>query len=553
MNKLKIFFILLVLTIIGCFLRFYNLETNPPSLNIDEVAYGYSAYSILKTGKDENGQFMPFVFRSIGDYKNPILIYSLVPSIAVFGLNEFGVRFPTALAGALSIPIFFFLLQALTKDIRISLIGTVLLTTSPWHIFYSRFASDHLMSTFFLILGMFAFVKIEQSKWWILSSAGILVLSMYTYHSQRIFIPIFILTILFFSRNKQSLNFSLRSKYKLRQSNIKLFSVSFFLLVLPVFFLSIFGPANTRAKMVFLTQDIDYTRYVVLDHAERFGEFFLLFFFWIKRYLNYFQPDFLFFNGLNMTTSGTLGLGVLHFFELPLLILGIFELIRRKMNCKNIIIAWILVGLIPTSVTNNEQNSGRSLLILPALIVVLSLGALRFWEITKKLSNRYLKLSILSVYALLIVIFLIHAFLVFHIYFPIQRGEAYMEGTRETVLYALQNKNKYSEIVYDPYRGVEAPYIVNIPYMYILFYSKYDPTLFQNEVRRYGDDLFGFDKFTIRRIDWRVDRAKERVLFIGSPWSLPLKDLKDEEILKKIYLSNGDLALLVVSPKEVLE
>lgn len=538
MNKLKIFFILLVLTIIGCFLRFYNLETNPPSLNIDEVAYGYSAYSILKTGRDENGQFMPLVFRSIGDYKNPVLIYSLVLPIAVFGLNEFGVRFTTALAGVLSIPLFFFLLQALTKDIRISLIGTVLLTMSPWHIFYSRFASDHLMSTLFLILGMFAFVKIEQRKWWVFVSAGMLVLSMYTYHSQRIFVPLLILIIFM-------VNFK-----KLKLVNIKLFLVTFFILILPLIILSFFGSANTRAKMVFLTQDIDYTRYVTLDHSERFGEIFLLFFFWIKRYLNYFQPDFLFFNGLNMTTIGTLGLGVLHFFELPLLILGILELIRRKIDYKIIIIAWILVGLIPTSFTNNEQNSGRSLLILPALIVVLSLGVLRFWEIIKKLSNRYLKISILSFYVLLIIIFLIHAFLVFHIYFPIQRGEAYMEGTKETVLYALQNKDKYSEIVYDPYRGVEAPYIVNIPYLYFLFYSKYDPLTFQKIQKIHGEDSFQFDKFTFRRINWREngDRAKKDTLFIGSPWSLPLKDIKSNEILKKVYLSNGDLALLIVSP-----
>ncbi len=125
-----------------------------------------------------------------------------------------------------------------------------------------------------------------------------------------------------------------------------------------------------------------------------------------------------------------------------------------------------------------------------------------------------------------------------------------MEGTKESVMYAVANRDKYREIVYDPYRGIEAPYIVNIPYMYILFYSKYDPNLFQKENKRYGADLFGFDKFTIRPIDWRIDRSKKDTLFIGSPWSLPLQDIKEENILKKIYLSNGEQALLIVSPKE---
>ena len=40
---------------------------------------------------------------------------------------------------------------------------------------------------------------------------------------------------------------------------------------------------------------------------------------------------------------------------------------------------------------------------------------------------------------------------------------------------------------------------------------------------------------------------KKGILFIGSPWSLPKVDLKQANILKKINLSNGVLALLVVS------
>ena len=123
-----------------------------------------------------------------------------------------------------------------------------------------------------------------------------------------------------------------------------------------------------------------------------------------------------------------------------------------------------------------------------------------------------------------------------------------MEGTKETVEYALANKNNYNEIVFDPYRGIEAPYIVSIPHMYILFYSQYDPVLYQQETRRYGQDLYGFDKFTIRRIDWREDRDKVGTLFIGSPWSLPEKDIKKEDILKKVYLSGGQLVFLIVSP-----
>jgi len=164
MNRLKIFknkilLLIVLFTLLGGFFRFYMNTDNPPSLNIDEISYGYSAYSILKTGKDENGIFMPLVFKSIGDYKNPVLIYSLVPSIAIFGLNEFGVRFTTALAGTLSIPVFFLLLRTLLNNTRIAFIGGILLSVSPWHIYYSRYASESLIATFLLMLGIWFFLK----------------------------------------------------------------------------------------------------------------------------------------------------------------------------------------------------------------------------------------------------------------------------------------------------------------------------------------------------------------------------------------------------------
>lgn len=541
MNKnLKILLTVFVLTLIGGFLRFYNNPKNHISLNIDEVSYGYSAYSILKTAHDENGVFMPLAFKSTGDYKSPILIYSLVQSIAIFGLNEFAVRFTTALAGTLSIPIFFMLLKKLLKNIQIALIGTALLAISPWHIFYSRLASESLMSTFFLMLGVLFFLKmLEGGKIWAIGASIFLTLSMYTYHSQRLFIPVFIFLYLLADFKR----------FKSNKSSIRIVVLGSLLLVSPLVYLTIFGSAGTRAGMVFLSQDIEYTRYVILDHIQRFGEQFLLFFFWMKRYLNYFQPDFLFFNGLNMTLPGTLGLGALYLFELPWLILGMIKLFKN-ISARLIIILWILLGIMPASLANNDQSSVRSLLILPALLTVVAIGADGFFRLILSINKVRIKWGAVVIYPFFIAIFLLQAFLVFAVHFPIQRGEDFMEGTKETVLYALDNKDKYQEIVYDPYRGIEAPYIVNIPHMYILFYSKYDPKTFQKEILDFPKYGAHFDKFTIRPINWREDRSKKGVLFIGSPWSLPENDLVGAEILKKVYLGSGKLAFFIVSPKE---
>ena len=65
MNK-KIGSLLLIIAIflIGTFLRFYNLGNVPNSLDWDEVSWGYNAYAILQTGKDEYGTTLPISFKA---------------------------------------------------------------------------------------------------------------------------------------------------------------------------------------------------------------------------------------------------------------------------------------------------------------------------------------------------------------------------------------------------------------------------------------------------------------------------------------------------------
>src|SRR3989338_1078025 len=107
MNKINW---LLVIVIFGGLLRFWGLGENPPGLYWDEASLGWNAYSVLKTGLDEHGRFLPVdTFFAFGDYKPPLYIYAAVPSIWIFGLNEFAVRAPSVAAGgALTIVTYFF-------------------------------------------------------------------------------------------------------------------------------------------------------------------------------------------------------------------------------------------------------------------------------------------------------------------------------------------------------------------------------------------------------------------------------------------------------------
>lgn len=404
-----------------------------------------------------------------------------------------------------------------------------------------------------LPVGFLLFLKMFEGRWYfaILSSFA-LVLSMYTYHTERLFIPLMVGAFTLFYWKKMYL----------QKKNLFIFAITFLLFVLPLFVSTIFGPDKTRAQSTLIINDVEYQRNVLVEkssfNAGFFSpvvdflthEHFLLFFHWIRKFLNYFHPAFLFYNGLNMTQMGTYGLGVLYLFELPFLILGTYFLIRSNKLVRKIIIAWILLGIFPASLTQNEQHPLRTLIILPMVVLISGMGfAFLFNLIRDKIRGGFNKL-IYMLFGAFVAWNLTYALLIFSVHFPNQRGEAFMEGTKETVEYALANIEQYDEILFDPVRGVDGPYIVSIPHMYILFYSKYDPKIYQDEVKEQTGDAFKFGKFTIRPIDWRVDRARERSLFIGSPWSLPERDIKQEEVLKKVYLTNGGLAFLIVSPKQ---
>ena len=114
--SIKIRIILIFIVGLAFGLRFYNVWDNPPALSWDEVSIGYNAYSILKTGRDEHGRFLPIdTFVGYGDYKPPLAIYITVPFVALFGLNELAVRLPSVLFGTLTVLLTYFLVQELFR------------------------------------------------------------------------------------------------------------------------------------------------------------------------------------------------------------------------------------------------------------------------------------------------------------------------------------------------------------------------------------------------------------------------------------------------------
>jgi len=142
--------ILLVLTLIGFFLRFYNLGLN--SLWLDEA----STFSISQ------GSFFEIWQVTAGGEFNPPLFYWIEHIMLLFGNSEFVLRFIPALLGALTIPLVYFCGKEFL-DRNCGLIAAALIAFSPFHIFYSQEARAYSTMLFFVALALIFYLKALKS------------------------------------------------------------------------------------------------------------------------------------------------------------------------------------------------------------------------------------------------------------------------------------------------------------------------------------------------------------------------------------------------------
>ncbi len=261
-NKLFSFNILILMLVVlaAAILRFSQLGANPPSLTWDEASWGYNAYSIGISGRDEFGRFLPYDYlESFGDFKPPVYAYLDVIPVRLFGLNEFSTRFPSALFGTLTVLIAYFLTKRLfdeskikieigKKKLGVPIITATVLAFSPWHIMLSRAAFEANISTFFIVTGVWLFLEsLHRKRYLLVLSVVFFVLSIYTFNSARIVAPLLLVCL------------SLGS-YKILLENKKALMLSMIvglIMILPTFKFLTSPQAGLRYKEVNIFSDIN--------------------------------------------------------------------------------------------------------------------------------------------------------------------------------------------------------------------------------------------------------------------------------------------------------
>lgn len=187
-NLIKLFAVVVIF--FGLFIRFYHVPTLP-DLHVDEMSFGYSAYSWIKTGVDEYGRPPGILLQSLGDWKLALYSYFVVPFVLLFGLNEWSVRLPSVVFSLLTLPFLYVLTRRLTGDTRVAWVSVLLLWITPWHIVFSRTANEVTMQLFLLVVGMVAFFKaVDKGRTlYFLASAALFALALIAYYPGFVIVP----------------------------------------------------------------------------------------------------------------------------------------------------------------------------------------------------------------------------------------------------------------------------------------------------------------------------------------------------------------------------
>lgn len=515
--------------------RVYAINKYPIGFTPDEASFGYDAYSLLASGRDQWGKSWPLILQSFGDGKLPLYTYLALPSVAVFGLNEFSTRLPSVVVGTLAILAVYLLSKKLFENEKFGLVSASLLAISPWHISLSRGAFEANLTVFFMSMAAYLFLN-KKYAW----SALLFGINLFSYHSARLVTPLIITALVVWKHKEISV--------KKNFLGIATFGLFFVLAVFTVFSggasragdVTIFNPTdkwmgmfNDRYSKIFdgepyILAKLFTNKYTYI--ADQFS----------NAYSTYLSPQFLFTLGASETTYGMVpGVGVMYTIELIFVLFALYKITQNKRDENQpllFLVFWVLVSILPAALTKGPgYAANRAAVMMPAMQILSAYGLV---SLNVFISNKYRKID-LKVLSMVFVGIMAVSF-VFYLenYFykaPRQMASGMLFGRRQALEYVFNNYGKYDRIIVS--RSLSEPQI------YAAFYGKLDPKLVQDFAKsdwaRYKGEKLPFldqlgeyklDKLVFKDIHYGDEIKDGSVLLVGKPSEFPSEFVPTEVI-----------------------
>jgi len=330
--------------------RLATIPNFPPAISCDEAAIILNAKSVIETGRDEWGVATPLFFKSFGDYKSPIFVYSTIPFVKVLGPNLYAVRLTSAIWGLLTLVVTYLLIFKLTKNRLTALLSLLLLGFMPWHFQISHLGYEVVTLPFFITASLLFLTMFYQSraKWSLILAALTIGLTIYTYPTARILTTFYALLTLCLLVEKPV--------------DKIIFSGILAVTSLPLIGILVINPFAI------------FSRFGEISVFNQPNSILTIF----GNLAKYFSPNFLFLRGSDDLWLSTGQSGQLLLMTTVPLLIGIAILIKQTRQ-KNLLSLFMLIGLLTFPMAailtfDNQPHPLRSTNAIPFLAVTISLG-----------------------------------------------------------------------------------------------------------------------------------------------------------------------------------
>lgn len=445
-NFLKRYKLLILILLVASILRLWNLESFPPHLRNDEAALGYNAYSILNTGRDEHGEFLPLIFKSFGDWKMGLYVYLTIPFIVVFGLSEWSVKLPSAISGILAVWLIYLVTMGLFKKKSTAVLSAFLLSVSPIFVPFSRGAWEVNLTFSLTLAGIYFFLRALKTHAFLVVSAIFFGLTLISSHGAKFSTPVIMgLLVITFFKDFRRINFK------------HVYSAGFIILLflIPV----IFSFAQGKVSRLTTLSIFSYPSGSGLDLVDYFAKGIL------SRWMSLYSLKTLVIKGDLNPQHGAPDTGPFLLIDAIFLLFGFIKVMRTGFTKQMLLIlsTLFLLGL-PSALTIEKANFERVPTLFIPLLLIEAFGVVVFWEKFRK--KRWF-------FGLLAALYIGNYFYFLDQYFvhgP-KKNDAWQYGYKQIVEKVTPLQTKYRQIVMQ--QSLEQPYI------FFLFYQKYDPQKYQ--------------------------------------------------------------------------
>jgi len=525
MNKKTAFFLLLICGL-SLFINLYKKDVSPPCFNTDEAAFGYNAYSLLKTGKDEYGNLLPLRLKSFGDYKMPLYSYLSIPFVAIGGLSENSTRALNSLV-ALVFPIIIFLFtQELFNKRKISLIAALLFSLTPGTQTIGRQAHEAYLTTFFILLSLWLFLKMINKSSPVIKLFFFLSLIplSFGYQFSRLWLVLFFILIFYCTLKKIS--------------SIKFLIAYFFILILLLIPDVIVKPA--RVGNLFFLNNAGLGLQIAELRSE--GSSRLLYNKatiglknFISEHFNSYSFQFLVTKGeenKRFTYSG--GFSTITLIEYIFLFIGLYFLFKNKQKLRFLLVYFLATAPLAASISWAGASITRS---LPLIIFINIVCAYGFISLINDSYDKNISGLAASIVVAGYLIFCFYSWDFYFNHYPKRSAtiRAWQCGNKELADYVKNNYRKTDNFYITKKNGQS--------YIFMLFYLLYPPEKYQKQAKLSEPDEFGFgqvEKFDKFNFNFFYDPNLRNTILIGYPDDYNLIGL-DPNKIKKIKVGSEEI------------